>query len=53
MCVDYTDLNKAYRKDPFGLPQIDQVVYSMTGYNLLSFLDYYSGYHQIPLIEED
>jgi hypothetical protein len=26
MCVDYTDLNKACKKDPFGLPQIDQVV---------------------------
>jgi hypothetical protein len=20
MCVDYTDLNKAYKKDPFGMP---------------------------------
>jgi hypothetical protein len=23
MCVDYTDLNKHYLKDPFGLPHID------------------------------
>jgi hypothetical protein len=23
MCVDYTDLNKHYLKDPFGLPRID------------------------------
>jgi hypothetical protein len=23
MCVDYTDLNKHYPKDPFGLPRID------------------------------
>ena len=23
MCVDYTDLNKACPKDPFGLPRID------------------------------
>jgi hypothetical protein len=23
MCVDYTDLNKARKKDPFGLPRID------------------------------
>jgi hypothetical protein len=49
MCVDYTDLNKACKKDPFGLPQIDQVVDSTAGCNLLSFLDCYSGYHQIPL----
>jgi hypothetical protein len=45
MCVHYTDLNKAYKKDPFGLPRIDQVVDSMAGCNLLSFLDCYSKYH--------
>jgi hypothetical protein len=53
MCVDYTDLNKARKKDLFGLPQIDQVMDSTTGCSLLSFLDCYSGYHQIPLKEED
>jgi hypothetical protein len=53
MFVNYTDLNKAYKKDPFGLPRIDQIVDSMEGYNLLSFLDCYLGYHQIPLKEED
>jgi hypothetical protein len=53
MCVDYTNLNKACKKDPFGLPQIDQVVDSTAGCSLLSFLDCYSGYHQIPLKEED
>jgi hypothetical protein len=53
MCVDYTDLNKACKRDPFGLPQIDQVVDSTAGCSLLSFLDCYSGYHQIPLKVED
>src|SRR5438105_7530546 len=31
MCVDYTDLNKACPKDPFGLPRIDLVVDSIAG----------------------
>jgi hypothetical protein len=53
MCVDYTDLNKHYPKDPFGLPWIDQVIESMAGCDLLSFLDCYSGYHQIAIKEED
>ena len=53
MCVDYTDLNKHYPKDPFGLPHIDEVVDSTAGYELLSFLDCYSSYHQISLKEED
>jgi hypothetical protein len=53
MCVDYTNLNKVCKKDPFGLPRIDQVMDSMTGCSLLSFLDCYSGYHHIPLKVED
>jgi hypothetical protein len=47
------DLNKHCPKDPFGLPQINQIVNSMAGSALLSFLDCYSGYHQIALKEED
>jgi hypothetical protein len=53
MCVDYTDLNKHCPKDPFGLPRIDQVIDSTAGYDLLCFLDCYSGYHQIAIKEED
>jgi hypothetical protein len=53
MCVDYTDLNKHCPKDPFGLPRIDEVVDSTVGYELLSFLDYYFGYHQIALNKDD
>jgi hypothetical protein len=51
--VHYTDLNKNYPKDPFALPRIDHVINSTAGRVLLSFLDYYSGYHQIALKEED
>jgi ribonuclease HI len=40
-------------KDHFGLPRIDQVVDSTAGCVLLYFLDYYLGYHQIALKEED
>jgi hypothetical protein len=53
MCVDYTDLNNHYPKDPFGLPHIDQIVDSIARLALLSFLDCYSGYHQIALRVED
>jgi hypothetical protein len=53
MCVDYTNLNKTCKKDPFGLPQIDQVMDSMAGFSLLRFLDCYLRYHHIPLKVED
>jgi hypothetical protein len=53
MCIDYTGLNKVCKKESFVLPRIDQVVDSKVGCSLLSFLDFYSGYHQIPLKIED
>jgi hypothetical protein len=53
MCVDYTSLNKAYPKVPFPLPRIDQIIDSTVGCETLSFLDAYSGYHQIKMNESD
>ena len=53
MCIDYTGLNKACPKVPFPLPQIDQIVDSTMGCETLSFLDAYSGYHQIKMKESD
>ena len=32
MCVDFTDLNKAYPKDSNPLPHIDQLVDSIVGH---------------------
>src|SRR5688572_8584691 len=53
MCVDYTGLNKAGPKVPYPLPCIDQIVDSTAGCETLSFLDAYSGYHQIAMKEAD
>ena len=53
MCIDYTDLNKHCPKVPFDLPWTDEVIDSTAGCELLSFLDCYSGYHQISLKEDD
>ena len=53
MCVDYTDLNKACPADPFALPRIDQIIDATAGCARLSFLDAYSGYHQIKMAVKD
>ncbi|CAL2247008.1 unnamed protein product [Prunus armeniaca] len=53
MCVDYTNLNRAYPKDSFPLPRIDQLVDATAGHTLLSFMDAYSGYNQIFMHPED
>ena len=49
VCVDYTDLNDACPKDSFPLPRIDQIVDASARHGMLSFLDAFSGYHQIPM----
>ena len=53
MCVDFTDLNKAYPKDSFPFPRIDQLVDSTAGHKLLTFMDAFSGYNQIVMDEND
>mgnify|MGYP005835007019 CR=1 FL=1 len=53
MCVDYTDLNKACLADPFALPLIDQIIDATASCEHLSFLDAYSGYHQIKMAVKD
>jgi hypothetical protein len=53
MCIDYTSLNKACPKDPYPLLRIDQIVDSTSRCDLLSFLDAYSGFHQIQMSRED
>ena len=53
MCVDFTDLNKVCPKDSFPLPRIDQLVDSIVGYKLLTFMDAFSGYNQIKMDDND
>ena len=53
MCVDFIDLNKACPKDSYLLPQIDLLVDLTVGYQLLSFMDAFSSYNQIKLMESD
>jgi ribonuclease HI len=53
MWIDYTSLNKACSKDPYPLPSIDQIMDSTSECDLLSFLDAYSGFHQIQMSRED
>ena len=53
VCVDYTDLNDACPKDSFLLPRIDQIVDASSEHRMLSFLNAFSGYHQIPMYPPD
>ena len=51
--VDFIDLNSACLKDSFPLPRINQLVDLTTRHKLLTFIDAFSGYNQIQMVEED
>ncbi|GFZ19275.1 hypothetical protein Acr_27g0010140 [Actinidia rufa] len=53
VCVDFTDLNKACPKDSFPSPKIDLIVDATSKHELLSFMDAFSGYHQIKMYPPD
>lgn len=47
MCMDFTDLNVAYHKDPHPLSGIYRLIKGSSSYRILHFIDAYSGYNQI------
>jgi hypothetical protein len=53
ICIDSKKLNVATKKDPYPLPFIDEVLNTVVGYEAYSFLDGYSGYHQISIVPKD
>jgi hypothetical protein len=53
MCVDFTNLNKACKKDDFPLERVDKVVDDAANSEMLSLLDMFSRYHQVRVRRED
>eukprot|EP00253_Pinus_taeda_P031826 PITA_31826 len=53
ICIDLRNLNKASLKDNFPLPTMEQILQSVAGLELMSFLDGFSGYNQILVHPDD
>ena len=53
MCMDYRALNQVTVKDKYPLPRIDDVLDRLRGARVFSSLDLQSGYHQVPIADED
>ena len=53
ICTDFHDLNRAYPKDNFPTPFIDQILDECVGSEVFSFMDSFSGYNQIQIKPED
>jgi hypothetical protein len=53
ICIDFRKINPATKKDPYPLPFIDEMLNIVVGYDAYSFLNGYSGYHQISIAPKD
>lgn len=53
ICIDFINFNKACQKDNFPLPTMEQVLQSVAGFELMPFLDGFSGYNQILVHPDD
>uniref|UniRef100_A0A671U0X9 Gypsy retrotransposon integrase-like protein 1 n=1 Tax=Sparus aurata TaxID=8175 RepID=A0A671U0X9_SPAAU len=53
LCVDYRLLNGKTRKDAFPLPRIEESLDALSGAQWFSTIDLASGYHQVPVTEQD
>ncbi|XP_019051451.1 PREDICTED: uncharacterized protein LOC109113947 [Nelumbo nucifera] len=53
ICIDFTNLNEAYPKDNFPLSKINHLIDATMEYQLLRFMDTFSGYNQIKMHHND
>jgi hypothetical protein len=53
VCQDYRRLNSVTVKNRTPIPRIDDLLDAAGGFSISSSLDLASGYHQIPLTEEE
>ena len=53
LCIDFTDINRACLKDSFPLPQINLIMDTTAGHELLNFMDSFSSYNQISMDPND
>lgn len=52
ICVDFTALNKAVKRERHILPSVDHTLGQMAGATVFTKLDANSGFHQVKLTEE-
>ena len=53
MCIDYRRLNKVRVKDPYPLPNIEELISTLGASTFITTLDLSKGYYQVPVKPED
>ena len=51
--MDFSNLNRASDKDNYHVPPMEQLLQMVSGSELFSLLDGFSGYNQVLVAEED
>ena len=52
-CINFRILNQASLKDNYPLPNMENLLQSVTGVDMLSMLDDVSGYNQVQIKKEE
>jgi hypothetical protein len=52
ICVDFKKLNTTTKKDPYPLPFTDEVINTIVGHEIYTFLNGFFGYHHISIALE-
>ena len=47
LCVDFQNLNRSSEKDNYHVPPMEQILQKVSGAQMLSLLDGFSGYNQV------
>jgi hypothetical protein len=53
ICIDFRNLNRASDKDNYPVPPMEQILQLVSGSELFSLLDGFSGYNQVLVAELD
>jgi hypothetical protein len=53
ICVNFKKLNMATKKDPYLLPFTYEVINTIVGHEVYTFLDKFSRYHHISIALKD
>jgi hypothetical protein len=53
LCIDFRNMNLAYIKDNYPLPNMETLLQRVTGSKIMSMLDGFSGYNQVLVRKED
>jgi hypothetical protein len=53
LCIDFRNLNRASDKDNYLVPPMEQLLQTVSGSDIFSLLDGFSGYNQVLVSEED